>query len=207
MITIVSLVITAIIVGVILRKSWRKMHEIAGIQAGTPRLVNPPATIENQPEPTTPTEQPTTPSFWQTKHGRTSAMNYLVGITVEKLNLMPTEAVVILSRINDKMARYTKWQQETKHQSEQWLNEKQFAIQKLIEDSIPTAVQQYDQLARFNPHKLQQKIHGDMTASDILIQVLLEVDNQLDTLHDELYQQTADQLTTTYRYVKSRTQQ
>lgn len=218
MLTLLMMVVIGWAILKVIKKIWYQLHEIAGIEV-KPAYRRQPQILEHQSSVDIPiniTEREkqkinvslhTQEKHWQTKHGKTSPMTYLTGVSIEKLNLMPTEAVVILSRINEKMSRYTKWRQETLNIQEQWISEKQFAIQRLINDSIPTAVQQYDQLARFNPHKINQKIHGEMTASDMLIQVLLEVDSQLDTLLEELYQQTANQLATTYHYVKSRTQQ
>lgn len=81
---------------------------------------------------------------------------------------------------------------------------KKFVLDKLISETIPEAVNHYDQLARFNPHQLTQKIYHDMTAGDILIQVLLGVDKQIDELLDELNQQVSQKLATTYHYMKSR---
>lgn len=192
---------------------WQKMHEIAGIEVGTP-----PQALPYQPTTAIPNsfgnnlEYQLIPQTWQTdkngavktKHGKISPMPLLQGLTVEKINVMPTEAVIILDRIHDKLSRYTAWQQENQQISETWLTEKKFVLDKLISETIPEAVNHYDQLARFNPHQLTQKIHHDMTAGDILIQVLLGVDKQIDELLDELNQQVSQKLATTYHYMKSR---
>lgn len=213
----IFLVIILIVMIKLAGKIWHKMHDIVGIEVGqsryTPQIgYEPPTTLPNtfgsderlqlisQQNPTQ------TNKKWQTRHGKIPAMSQLVGITEEKLNLMPTEAVVILDRINGKMLRYTAWQQENSLEQTQWLTEKQFVLNRLISQTIPEAVNQYDQLARFSPHQLQQKIHDNLTAGDMLIAVLLEVDKQVDELINELHQMVTNQLATTYRYVKSRTQ-
>lgn len=199
----------------VIGKIWHKMHDIVGIEVGqsrhTPQLgYEPPTTLPNTFGSDNSlqliNQQNSNNKQWQTRHGKLPAMLQLVGITEDKLNLMPTEAVVILDRINGKMVRYTAWQQENQLEQTQWLTEKQFVLNRLISQTIPEAVNQYDQLARFNPYHLQQKIHDNLTAGDMLIAVLLEVDKQIDELINELHQQVTNQLATTYRYIKSRTQ-
>lgn len=218
----------------ITKKIWYKMHDIAGID---PRPVSYQqghliAHHPNQPLPTSNlsgygqnflqnaelTEQfqainkpsPTQNSlskYWHLKYGKVTPLTYLPSITAEKIHEVPSEALVVLDRINDKMARYTVWRAELNDVNEAWLTEKQYAINRLINESVPEAVNHYDQLARFDPHRVQHtKINGDMTASDILIDVLQEVDNQLDSLIDELYQQTVHKLASMHRYVKTRVQ-
>lgn len=143
--------------------------------------------------------------YWHTKHGKVTPLTYLPSLSAEKIFEVPSEALVVLDRINDKMARYTVWRSELTDINETWLTEKQFAINRLINESIPKALSHYDQLARFDPHRVQHtKVNGEMTASDILIDVLQEVDSQLDSLIDELYQQTVQRLASMHRYVKSR---
>lgn len=145
--------------------------------------------------------------YWHVKHGKVTPLTYLPSITAEKIHEVPSEALVILDRINDKMARYTVWRSELSDINETWLTEKQYAINRLINESVPEAVNHYDQLARFDPHRVSHtKINGEMTASDILIDVLQEVDNELDSLIDELYQQTVHKLASMHRYVKTRVQ-
>lgn len=197
--------------------SWKKMHEIAGIEVGTSPLSLPyqeTAKIEHQPSTTLPTniakqfERLTADNqqMITTKHGKISPMPLLVGLSVDKINLMPTEAVIILDRIHDKLSRYQAWQQESEATSEEvaWLTEKKFVLDRLINQTIPEAINHYDQLARFNPYQLTQKIHHDMTASDILIEVLLGVDKQIDDLLNELNHQVSSKLASTYHYMKAR---
>lgn len=197
--------------------AWRKMHEIAGIEVGTSPLSLPyqeTAKIEHQSSTALPTniakqfERLTSDNqqMITTKHGKISPMPLLVGLSVDKINLMPTEAVIILDRIHDKLSRYQAWQQESEATSEEvtWLTEKKFVLDRLIHQTIPEAVNHYDQLARFNPHQLTQKIHHDMTASDILIEVLLGVDKQIDELLNELNHQVSSKLASTYHYMKAR---
>lgn len=143
--------------------------------------------------------------YWQVKHGKVTPLTYIPSMTAKKIFEVPSEALVILDRINDKMSRYTVWRSELSDINETWLTEKQYAINRLINESIPEAVNHYDQLARFDPHRVQHtKINGEMTASDMLIDVLQEVDSQLDNLIDELYQQTVHKLASMHRYVKTR---
>lgn len=145
--------------------------------------------------------------YWHVKHGKVTPLTHLPSMTAEKIHEVPSEALVILDRINDKMARYMVWRSELNNINETWLTEKQYAINRLINESIPEAVNHYDQLARFDPNRVKHtKINGDMTASDILIDVLQEVDSQLDSLIDELYQQTVHKLASMHRYVKTRVQ-
>lgn len=199
-----------------LKMAWRKMHEIAGIEVGTSPLSLPQTTANIGYQPSTPLPNNIAKQFERltadnqqmitTKHGKISPMPLLVGLNVDKINLMPTEAVVILDRIHDKLSRYQAWQQESEATSEEvaWLTEKKFVLDRLINQTIPEAINHYDQLARFNPYQLTQKIHHDMTASDILIEVLLGVDKQIDELLHELNQQVSQKLATTYHYVKTR---
>lgn len=199
-----------------LKTAWRKMHEIAGIEVGTSPLSLPQMTDNIGYQPNTPLpnhitkqhERLTTDNqqMITTKHGKISAMPLLVGLSVDKINLMPTEAVIILDRIHDKLSRYQAWQQESDATSEEvaWLTEKKFVLDRLIHQTIPEAINHYDQLARFNPYQLNQKIHHDMTASDILLEVLLGVDKQIDELLYELNQQVSQKLATTYHYMKAR---
>lgn len=145
--------------------------------------------------------------YWHVKHGKVTPLTHLPSMTAEKIHEVPSEALVILDRINDKMARYTVWRAELSDINETWLTEKQYAINRLINESIPEAVNHYDQLARFDPNRVKHtKVNGDMTASDVLIDVLQEVDSQLDSLIDELYQQTVQRLASMHRYVKTRVQ-
>lgn len=195
--------------------SWRKMHEIAGIEVGTsayslpyeerPMLSYDNSVSHNVAKLQQHFSQPNN-QVLQTKHGKISAMPLFTGVNVDKINLMPTEAVVILDRIHDKLSRYYAWQHENAQstQSESWLTEQKFVLDRLVSQTIPEAVNHYDQLARFNPHQLTQKIHHNMTASDILIEVLLGVDKQVDELLNELNQQVSQKLATTYHYMKAR---
>lgn len=142
-----------------------------------------------------------------------SPMPLFQDLSLEQINRMPTEAVVVLDRIHHKLERYLDWQQAQQSQPQSTqatavpLSERRFVLDKLISQTIPEAVNQYDQLARFNPHQLSQKIHDNMTAGDMLIAVLLGVDKQTDELLHELNQQVSSQLATTYHYVKSRINQ
>lgn len=232
-----AVVVLSIIGGLfIFKKLWYKLHEIVGIDPRPVRYQNAPI-LEHQPNiplPTTVQGQDFLQSaelseqfqtlnathnydytqnsgdrskYWQVKHGKVTPLTYLPSITAEKIHEIPSEALVILERINDKMARYTIWRSELNDINETWLTEKQYAINRLINESVPEAVNHYDQLARFDPHRVSHtKINGEMTASDILIDVLQEVDNELDNLIDELYQQTVHKLASMHRYVKARVQ-
>ncbi|WP_227498085.1 hypothetical protein [Moraxella macacae] len=148
----------------------------------------------------------------KTKHGKMSPMPLFQGLSIEQIDRMPTEAVVVLDRIHHKLQRYLNWQQTLLQDRLQSsppntlpLTENRFVLDKLINQTIPETLNQYDQLARFNPHQLSKKIHANMTANDMLLEVLLSVDKQADELLNELNQQVSDQLATTYHYVKSRT--
>lgn len=203
------------------------MHDIAGIEVGTSRHSLPPQ-ISYTPSTAIPNSignnldyqlmssnvlQNSKKNLLKTKHGKMSPMPLFQDLSLEQINRMPTEAVVVLDRIHHKLERYLDWQQAQQSQSQSTqttavpLSERRFVLDKLISQTIPEAVNQYDQLARFNPHQLSQKIHDNMTAGDMLIAVLLGVDKQTDELLHELNQQVSSQLATTYHYVKSRINQ
>lgn len=199
----------------VIGRVWQKMHHLVGIETGLPNP-NPSHQLDYRPNQPLPSHLPNgeplyEPRQWRTKHGKVPAMPQLAGINVDNLNRMPTEAVIILDRIHDKLTRYQAWRQQNTQSTAQgqtptaWLTERQFVLDKLVNETISEAVNQYDQIARFHPHQLSQIIHDNMTASDMLIAVLQSVDGQIDELLGELYQQASQQLATTYRYVKSRT--
>lgn len=147
-------------------------------------------------------------TLWTLKHGRCPIMTELVDVVDEAtLNAMPIEAVAILDRINGKLKRYRDWSQELNEQQQQQHNERQFAIDKLVGESIPEALYHYEQLLRFSPHRTKNsRVQGNMTAGGMLTDLFLEIDYELDELLDELHQTVLNRLASTHRYVKSRTQ-
>ncbi|MFW2177177.1 MULTISPECIES: hypothetical protein [unclassified Moraxella] len=199
---------------------WHKMHAFVGIEVGASRhAVLTPKALGYQQGMSVPhslsrpqaQSQAVLPSkkikqrYWRTRYGNIPSLVYLVGVDMEKIDRMPLSAVEWLVAINDRMANYLAWQQQSDPQTGTWLTEKQFVINRLINETLPQAVNQYDQLARFNPQALQQPIHGELNAEQVLINVLQAVHQQLGDLLDELSHQATQQLVTTYRYVKSRT--
>lgn len=145
-------------------------------------------------------------TLWTLKYGRCPIMTELVDVINEAtLNAMPIEAVAILDRINGKLKRYRDWSGELNNEAQQH-NERQFIIDKLINESIPEALYHYEQLLRFSPHRTKNNtIQGTMTASDMLTDLFLEIDYELDELLDELHHTVMSRLASTHRYVKSRT--
>ncbi|WP_298973347.1 hypothetical protein [uncultured Psychrobacter sp.] len=147
-------------------------------------------------------------TLWYLKHGRCPIMTELVDVVDEAtLNAMPIEAVAILDRINGKLKRYRDWSDELNEEQQQQHNERQFVIDKLVNESIPEALHHYEQLLRFSPHRTRNTmVQGSMTAGDMLTDLFLEIDYELDELLDELHQTVLNRLASTHRYVKSRTQ-
>ena len=147
-------------------------------------------------------------TLWTLKHGRCPIMTELVDVVDEAtLNAMPIEAVAILDRINGKLKRYRDWSEELNEEQQQQHNERQFVIDKLVNESIPEALRHYEQLLRFSPHRTRNStVQGKMTAGDMLTDLFLEIDYELDELLDELHQTVLNRLASTHRYVKSRTQ-
>lgn len=209
---------------------WHKMHALVGIEVGYPtealllthqQGVVVPANLPSESRlALSPFAQPknrlkkSRQSYWHTRHGNIPSLVYLTGVNIDNIDRMPTQAVNILISINERLAQYLSWQQQSQTPSnatgttltQNWLTEKQFVIERLITQTIPEAVAQYDQLARFNPQRLSQPIHDDMTAGEMLVAVLTAVDEQLLGVLDEIFEQASSQLATTYRYVKARTQ-
>lgn len=147
-------------------------------------------------------------TLWNLKYGRCPIMTELVDVVDEAtLNAMPIEAVAILDRINGKLKRYRDWSDELNEEQQQQHNERQFVIDKLVNESIPEALRHYEQLRRFSPHRTKNRtVQGNMTAGDMLTDLFLEIDYELDELLDELHQTVMNRLASTHRYVKSRTQ-
>lgn len=147
-------------------------------------------------------------TLWVLKHGRCPIMTELINVVDERtLNAMPIEAVAILDRINHKLHRYREWSNELNGNQEEWFCERQFVIDKLINESIPEALNHYEQLLRFSPYRTKNStVHGNMTAGDMLTDLFLEIDYELDELLDELHNIVLNRLASTHRYVKSRTQ-
>lgn len=147
-------------------------------------------------------------TLWYLRYGRCPIMTELIDVVDEAtLNSMPIEAVAILDRINGKLKRYRDWSEELGEQQEQQHSERQFAIDKLVNESVPEALHHYEQLLRFSPHRTRNSmVQGNMTAGDMLTDLFLEIDYELDKLLDELHQMVLNRLASTHRYVKSRTQ-
>lgn len=136
----------------------------------------------------------------------------ILGIDGASIERMPTAAVMLLDTIHDKLIRYQAWQRDQSqsvnqpdHPQTPWLTENKFVVNRLIEQTIPEAVHQYDQIAKYHPSQLNQKIQGEMTAGEILIEVLARVNLQLDELLNEMFHEVSQQFSSTYRYVKNRT--
>lgn len=207
---------------------WHKMHALVGIEVGYP---NEALLLSHQPSVAVPVNVPSKSKlalsplnqpktrlkksrqpYWHTRHGNIPSLVYLTGVNVDNIDRMPSQAVNVLISINERLAQYLSWQQQAQSNAtdstltQNWLTEKQFVIERLITQTIPEAVAQYDQLARFNPQRLSQPIHDDMTAGEMLVAVLRAVDEQLLGVLDETFEQASLQLASTYRYVKSRTQ-
>ena len=165
--------------------------------------------LENKKNYRSPNRPPFDPSkMWVLKHGKCPAMTELVNVVDERtLNAMPIEAVAILDRINHKLRRYREWSTELNGTQEEWFCERQFVIDKLINESIPEALNHYEQLLRFSPYRTKHNtVQGNMTAGDMLTDLFLEIDYELDELLDELHSIVLNRLASTHRYVKSRTQ-
>lgn len=165
--------------------------------------------LENKKNYRSPNRPPFDPSkMWVLKHGKCPTMTELVNVVDERtLNAMPIEAVAILDRINHKLRRYREWSTELNGTQEEWFCERQFVIDKLINESIPEALNHYEQLLRFSPYRTKHNtVQGNMTAGDMLTDLFLEIDYELDELLDELHSIVLNRLASTHRYVKSRTQ-
>ena len=147
-------------------------------------------------------------TLWTLRYGRCPIMTELIHVVDEAtLNAMPIEAVAILDRINGKLKRYRDWSEELNEQQQQQHNERQFVIDKLINESVPEALYHYEQLLRFSPHRTKNSmVEGKMTAGDMLTDLFLEIDYELDEVLDQLHQTVLSRLASTHRYVKSRTQ-
>lgn len=229
--TVVSLIaVLCLIKGLI--AVWYKMHALVGIEVGLPHHtmlgvgyqqgIALPTTLssryaEEMPAPSVLPSKKFKQRYWQTRYGKVPSLTYLKAVNVDKLDMMPVEAVQALVTINDRLARYAAWQQQASHTQQKddknqsvlrnnWLTEKQFVLNRLVDQTLPTAINQYEQLARFNPQILNNTIHDGMTPGQLLIAVLIEIDSQLDDLLNELSQQVSHELATTYRYVKARVQ-
>lgn len=215
----------------LIRLAWYKLHEIAGIEVGMSQYSLPPSPVSKQPlrlayQANTPI--PNTfgsdrrfgllPHTVKSKQKVTSpktrlrrqryAAQAILGIDRAAIERMPTAAVILLDDINDKLIRYQEWQHEQSQQLDQqtqWLTENKFVLSRLIEQTIPEAVSQYDQIAKYHPSQLAEKIHGEMNAGEMLTEVLARVNNQLDELLNDLFQDVSQQFASTYRYVKNRT--
>ena len=199
---------------------WHKMHALVGIEVGHPQeafllpyqnlqAIPMSITAQSSIEP-----KKSRHRYWQTPYGRIHPLHCLTGINAKHLTLMPKKAIELLVSINERAAQYLTWHQQSQQSTKQqvigatltnWLTEKQFVIERLINQTIPEAVNQYDQLARFSPQRLSQPIHDDLTAGEVLIAVLQTVDEQIKRVLDEVFIQAGSQLATTYRYVKTRT--
>lgn len=200
---------------------WHKMHAFVGIEVGYPQeamllpyqqKVQLSTNISiNDAQMAKINPRKSRHRYWKTPYGNIHPLHCLTGVDVDKLCLMPQQAVQTLVAINERVAQYLSWQQQSHTQADgttltNWLTEKQFVIERLISHTIPEAVSQYDQLARFSPQRLNQPIHDNMTAGELLVGVLQTVERQINELLDDVFHQTSLQLTTTYRYVKTRTQ-
>lgn len=164
--------------------------------------------LENRKHYRSPNRPPFDPAtLWTLKHGRCPIMTELIHVVDERtLNAMPIEAVAILDRINQKLGRYREWSSELHGEQEEWICERQFVIDKLVNESIPEALNHYEQLLRFSPHRTRNNtVQGKMTAGDMLTDLFLEIDYELDELLDELHNTVLNRLASTHRYVKSRT--
>ena len=147
------------------------------------------------------------------KLNRSPLSQSILGIDMAVIERMPTPAVILLDEINDKLIRYHDWQRHQTmqaqtgqtHQQTQWLTENKFVVNRLIEQPIPEAVSHYDQRAKYHPSHLNEKIYGELTAGEMLTDVLARVSHQLDELLSEMFREVSEQFASTYRYVKNRT--
>ena len=228
LIAIVLWLLICYIVVRLLTRLWYKMHEFVGIEVGTSRYAlpyNEPLRLSQQSGMAIPNSFANDKIFQfqplaypnsashrvGNKESRRSqqVIPAILGIDARRLGRMPTPAVMVLDEIQDKLLRYQAWQQqqtELQNQTTGWLTENKFVINRLIEQTIPEAVNQYDQIAQFHPMQLSQKIYDDMTAGEMLVAVLQQVNQQLNQLLDEMFNEVSQQFATTYRYVKQRTE-
>lgn len=199
---------------------WHKMHALVGIEVGTPALV-----LDYQPGMALPnarlaaqklplalgrsqkkSKSLTNQVYWRTRHGKIPALHYL-NVSAAQVESLPWEAVQWLLSIDARLARYAAWQHDQRqalfHNA---LSEQQFVLQRLADQTVPDAVNQFDQLARFNPNALSQPVCDGMLPAQVLLAVLTDVSRQVDGLLEDASHQVGSQLATTYRYVKTRTQ-
>lgn len=214
----------------LLRQAWYKLHDVAGIEVGLSQYALP-TTLDATAQPMRLTQQAGMPipntfasngrfdllprTKYLTKKRRskatlnppTFAAQAMLGIDVATIGRMPTSAVILLDAICDKLVRYQDWQREHSQPNQQaaWLTEDKFVVNRLIEQTIPEAISQYDQIAKYYPSQLTQTITNDMTAGEMLTDVLVRVNVQLDELLNDLFQDVSQQFASTYRYVKQRT--
>lgn len=213
----------------LLRQAWYKLHDVAGIEVGLSQYALP-TTFDSTSQPMRLTHQVNMPipntfasdSRFELLRAKPSnkqklskaaltqrpfAVQSILGIEVATIERMPTSAVMLLDAIHDKLIRYQNWQREQSqpNQQTQWLTENKFVVNRLIEQTIPEAVSQYDQIAKYHPTQLTEKITNGMTAGEMLTDVLVRVNVQLDELLNDLFQDVSQQFASTYRYVKQRT--
>lgn len=217
----------------LLRLAWYKLHDMAGIEVGLSQYTLPTtvdstsqrmrlthqAALPGMPIPNTFASDSRFELLPRAKHSTkkrkstatvnqpTFAVQSMLGIDVATIGRMPTSAVMLLDAICDKLMRYQDWQREHSQPNQQtaWLTENKFVVNRLIEQTIPEAISQYDQIAKYHPSQLAEKITHGMTAGEMLTDVLVRVNVQLDELLNDLFQDVSQQFASTYRYVKQRT--
>lgn len=177
-----------------LSRLWLKFHLLVGIEVGKPR-------IDYHHDPRhglVLTYQPVNANI----HGNLPA----VQLSRDDIGALSPTAQQLLWQINDKLARYQNWCNAAPNdQATRPLSEAQFVLNRLLQDTLPNALQRYLQLARYTPEHLRATTADNLSADDMLIKILQQTEGQLDTLLAERHADTVAQLASDYRYVQART--
>lgn len=189
------LLIAWLVIKPMLSRLWFKFHVMVGLEVGKPQ-------IDYHHDPRhglVLTYQPVNANI----HGNSMPA---VQLSRDDMAALSPIAQQLLWHINDKLQRYHDWCNTAPNdQATRPLSEAQFVLNRLLQDTLPNALQRYLQLARYTPEHLRATTADNLSADDMLIKILQQTEHQLDTLLAERHADTVAQLATDYRYVQART--
>jgi hypothetical protein len=129
-----------------------------------------------------------------------ASMPKLTTITTKNL---PKPLVTHLEAINEKAEKLLNYYNNKQIADEAVMGESQFLVKKILNEDLPEAIADYQRLDNTRANQMAVGNTGK-TAYQLLLDYLTTINEQFDTMLDAMYEQNAQKLLVSNRYLQAR---
>lgn len=135
--------------------------------------------------------------------GRSMAFTGIPKLTTVTTKNLPKQAVTQLEAINDKAQKLLGYYNNNQIKDAAVVGENQFLVKKILNDDLPEAIADYQRLDNTRANQMAVGSTGK-TAYQLLMDYLTTINEQFDTMLDAMYEQNAQKLLVSNRYLQAR---